>query len=246
MGVLMGVIWPRAAGAAASGLLAAALLACAAPPPPDPPSGSATAWGFLRLVPREGVTPRAPGAGSPYADPALRDVEFVDYSRPGFAVVYLEGTPSPGGLATLRIRDGQLRPYLEPEHAAVGVGGTLRVENASAATHVLSLPDADRVRRIEPGASVEVELTQAGAHALFVLDVPDEMGQIFVAPGRFAVASASGRFELRDLPPGRLRLGAWHPRFPPISRDLELAPGRALRIDLELGVGSIAEHGDDG
>ena len=240
-------IGPRLAAAAASWLAAVALLvACAGGPPPDPRDGSATAWGFLRLVPREGVTPRAAGGASPYGDPALRDVSFVDYSRPGFAVVYLEGTPSPGGLATLRIRDGRLRPYLDPAHAAVGIGGTLRVENASAATHVLSLPDADRVRRLAPGEAVEMELVQPGAQALFVLDLPEEMGQIFVAPGRFAVTSASGRFELRDLPPGRLRLGAWHPRFPPTSRDLELAPGRTLRVDLELGVGSIAEHGDDG
>lgn len=239
-------IGPRAVAAAASWLALVALLACAAGPPPDPPSGSATAWGFLRLVPREGVTPRAAGGASPYGDPALRDVSFVDYSRPGFAVVYLEGTPSPGGLATLRIRDGRLRPYLDPAHAAVGVGGTLRVENASAVAHVLSLPDADRVSRLAPGEAVEVALTQPGAHPLFVLDLPEERGQIFVAPGRFAVTSASGRFELRDVPPGRLRLGAWHPRFPPAARDLELVPGRALRVDLELGVGSIAEHGDDG
>ena len=242
----MGMLWPWAARAASPGLLTVALLGCAAAPPPDPPSGSATAWGFVRLVPREGVTPRAPGAASPYADLALRDVEFVDYSRPGFAVVYLEGTPSPGGLATLRIRDGQLHPYLDPEHTAVGVGGTLRVENASASAHVLSLPDVDQVRRVEPGEAFEIELGLAGAHALFLLDVPEEKGQIFVAPGRFAVAAANGRFELRDLPPGRLRVGAWHPRFPPTARDLELVPGRALRVDLELGVGSIAEHGDDG
>jgi hypothetical protein len=80
----MGVVLARARVAAArlvAGALpacaAAALLACAAAPPPDPASGRATAWGFLRLVPREGVTPRAAASVSPYADPALRDVEFV-------------------------------------------------------------------------------------------------------------------------------------------------------------------------
>jgi hypothetical protein len=242
----MGGVSPRVATAVASGLVAVALLACAALAPPDPPSGSATAWGFVRLVPREGVVPGSRGGASPYADPALRDVEFVDYSRPGFAVIYLEATPSPRGLATVRIRDGQIRPYLDPGHAAVGVGGTLRVENASGEAHVLSLPDADRVRRIAPGEAVEVELAEAGAHALFVLDVPEAAAEVFVAPGRFAIASPGGRFELRDLPPGRLRLDVWHPRFPPTSRDLELVSGRALRVDLELGVGSIAEHGDGG
>jgi hypothetical protein len=68
---------PACAAAALPACAAAALLACAAAPPPDPASGRATAWGFLRLVPREGVTPRAAASVSPYADPALRDVEFV-------------------------------------------------------------------------------------------------------------------------------------------------------------------------
>ncbi len=241
----MGVGSLRAPKAILSAVLGAALSACATGAPPDPPPGSATAWGFVRLVPRAGVTPRAPGAASPYADPALRDVEFVDYSRPGFAVVYLEGTHSPAGTASFHIRDGPLRPYLEPAHAAVGVGGTLQLTNSSARAHLLSLPDAELVRRLEPGEALEIELSEAGEHPVFLLDAPEELGRLFVAPGRFAVASEAGRFELRDLPPGRLRLRAWHPRFPPISRDLELAPGRAVRVDLEMGVGTLAERDRD-
>src|SRR5262245_47252933 len=154
------------------GVLAAALAACTTSAPPDPAPGRATAWGFVHLVPRAGVTPRAPGPTSPYAKPGLRDVEFVDYSRPGFAVVYLEGTPSPGGAASFQIRDGALRPYLEPAHAAVGAGGTLRVTNASARAHVLSLPEMDVVRRLEPGEAIEVELARGGEQPLFLLDVP--------------------------------------------------------------------------
>jgi hypothetical protein len=191
------------------------------------------------------VRPRAPGAASPYADPALRDVELVDYTRPGFAVIYLEGTPSPGGTASFQIRDGTLRPRLEPAHAAVGVGGRLRLTNASARAHVLSLPDAELVRRLGPGEALEIELPEAGEHPLFLLDAPEELGGLFVAPGRFAVASEAGRFELRGLPPGRVRLRAWHPRFPPIARELELASGRAVRVDLELGVGTLAESRRD-
>ncbi len=241
----MGVGSPRAPKAAVSAVLCAALTACATGSPPDPPAGSSTAWGFVRLVPREGVTPRAPGAASPYADPALRDVELVDYTRPGFAVIYLEGTPSPEGTASFQIRDGTLRPYLEPAHAAVGVGGTLRLTNASVRAHVLSFPDADLVRRLEPGEVLELLLPEPGEHPLFLLDEPEELGRLFVAPGRFAVASEAGRYELREISPGHLRLRAWHPRFPPISRDLELAPGRAERVDLELGVGTLAESGRD-
>src|SRR5262245_16708732 len=235
----------RRARSAFAWAILGALSACATGAPPDPPPGSATAWGFVRLIPREGVTPHAPGGSSPYADPALRDVEFVDYSRPGFAVVYAEGTPSPGGDASLEIRDGRLGPHLSPEHAAVGVGGSLRVRNLSARAHALSFPDADLVRQLEPGEALEVELAEAGEHQLYLLDLPAAAARLFVAPGRFTVASERGRFELRDLPPGRLRLHAWHPRFPPAARDLELAPGRAARVDLEMGVGALSgeDHG---
>ena len=236
---------PRRARCAIAWAVLGAFSACATGAPPDPPPGSATAWGFVRLVPRQGVTPHAPGSASPYADPALRDVEFVDYSRPGFAVVYLEGTPSPGGTASFSIRDGALRPYLEPSHAAVGAGGRLRIANASARAHVLSLPESDLVRRLDPGEAVEIALAEAGEQPLFLLDAPEELGRLFVAPGRYTVASETGRFELRELPPGRLILRAGHPRFPPISRELELAAGRAERVDLELGVGTLAEDRGD-
>lgn len=234
---MAGVATPRAALILALG---ATLSACAMATPPDPSPGRATVWGAVRLVPREGVTPVRPGGGSPYADPALRDVEFVDYSHAGFTVVYLDRTPSPRGRVLVRIRDGRMRPRLDPEQVAVGVGGTLRVVNESAAPHVLSLPQADRIERLEPGEELEIGLPEAGAQSLFLLDAPRVAARLFVAPGRFVVPSRVGRWELRDVEPGAHRLHAWHPRFPPLELPVELTPGRALRLDLELGVDALA------
>ncbi len=223
-------------------LLAAALaLGCASASPPAPGKGSA--WGFLRLVPREGVAPGAGAAGS-YGDRRLRDVEFVDYSRPGFAVVYAEGGPSPGGTALLEIRASRLHVVLEPRYAAVGRGGTLVVRNATAASHVLSCPAARVLQRIEPGAAAEIPLLEAGEQPVFVLDAAGSPGSgatVFAAPGPYAITSERGRFELADLDPGRVRLRAWHPRFPPSSRWLTVAPDTATRIDLELGVDRMDE-----
>jgi hypothetical protein len=50
------------------------------------------------------------------------------------------------------------------------------------------------------------------------------------------VVSSAGSFELPDLEPGRAHLRAWHPRFPPASAWIELAPGQSRRVDLELRV----------
>ena len=48
-------------------------LACAAGVPGAPAPGTSQAFGHVRLVPREGVTPGGQGGGS-YSDRRLRDV----------------------------------------------------------------------------------------------------------------------------------------------------------------------------
>jgi hypothetical protein len=252
---------PYSCARVAVGVAVALLLACASAAPPPPSPGTATAWGFVRLVPREGVTPPR-ASGSAYDQPGTRGVRLVDYGKPGFVVVYLEGAAAPdtstalasdtssalasGASATLRIRDGRLRPQLDPEHAALRAGGTLRVENATGARHSLSIPELGLLRSLGPGEALESVLAHAGEHSLFLLDVPEAQASLFVAPGRFAVAEPGGHFELRDLAPGRLRLKAWHPRFPPSERPLELGAGDVVRVDLELGVGTLGGAADGG
>lgn len=216
-------------------VVALLLLACAGvPDPPEP--GTAQVWGQLRLVPREGVTPGGPG-GASYGDRRLRDVEFVDYARPGFAVVYVQDKEPPGGLLELSIRAFRAGTRLEPAHGAVGAGGRIVVRNASPDAHVFSYPAAGLVQRLQPGESAELRVARAGEQGLFVLDVPDPGATVFAAPGAFDVVSASGRFALRNLRPGHRELRVWHPRFPPAVRHVELAPNASLEVDLELGVG---------
>lgn len=210
-------------------------LGCATPAT-TPAPGRSTASGSLRLIPREGVTPGGTG-GSPYADRSLRDVEFVDYAHPGFAVVYLDGRSAPGGSAELAIRASKLQTRLEPAELAVGVGGTLRVRNETEAPHILSFPAADRVQSLAPGESLELQVATAGAQSLFLLDVQGSESSVFVAPGPFAVVRADGRWEIRDVEPGRVRVIAWHVRFPRNAAWLELVPGGVAQLDLEVGVG---------
>jgi hypothetical protein len=214
--------------------LVPALLACASAPGPAP--GKSQAWGYLRLVPREGVTPGGRGPAS-YGDRRLRDVEFVDYSRPGFAVVYVEAEQAPQGDLAIAIRSSRVMTQLEPAHAAVGAAGRILVANETRAEHVLSYPAAGVVRRIQPGERVELDVARAGEQGLFLLDVPDAASTLFAAPGPFAVVSDAGLFELRDLEPGARQLRAWHPRFPDAQQPVELAPDGRLRVDFELGVG---------
>lgn len=215
---------------------AAALAACAGAPAPSAP-GRASAWGYVRLVPHEGLA--APSAGSAsYGDRRLADVALVDYSRPGFAVVYAEGAaPAPAGPPVrLAVRSGPLGPRLEPGHAALGAGGALEIANETGAARLVSCPAAGLVHRIEPGASVAIPVPRPGEWPVYLLDAAGEPARVFAAPGPWAVASDAGRFQLADLPPGRHRLVAWHPRFPPAAATVELASDSARRVDLELRV----------
>jgi hypothetical protein len=164
-------------------------------------------------------------------------VEFVDYARPGFAVVYVQDKEPPGGLLELSIRTFRVGTRIEPAHGALGAGGRIVVRNASPDAHVFSYPAAGLVRRLQPGESAELRVARAGEQGLFVLDVPDSGVTVFAAPGAFDVVSASGRFALMDLRPGHRELRVWHPRFPPAVRHVELAADASLEVDLEIGVG---------
>jgi hypothetical protein len=193
-------------------------------------------WGYVKLVPRDGVNvPRGSGA---YGDRRLSNAELVDYSRPGFVVVYVD-TPSPPSHSklSLSIQEGPIRPRLEPSRAAFAAGGTVRVENQSQTSRVISCPAAGLLQALPVGEFAEFRLTDPGEYEVFLLDTPGSSSMLFAAPGPFVVVPDSGRFALVDLPPGPGQLHTWHPRFPPTSHAIDLAVGELLRVDLEIGVG---------
>lgn len=221
-------------------LAAGLAIACASVPGP-PATGLGSFYGEVHLVPREGVTPQS-GGGS-YGDRRLRDVEFVDYAHPGFAVVYTDGA-SPGGRSRLAIRSEAARVRLEPDHAAVGAGGAIEVANDTSDAHVVSVPALGLLLGVDPGEAAEIALPDSGEFEVFVLDAAGAQALVFAAPGPFTVISRSGGYALEDLPPGRHRVGVWHPRFPPASRWADLAPDSVVRLDLDLGVQGLPAAGE--
>jgi hypothetical protein len=176
----------------------------------------------------------------------MAGVGLVDYSQPGFAVVWLDGAPHGAQGARVTIRANDFETRLEPPWTALAAGQTLELLNASPEAHTVSCPSLGIVQRVAPGESLKVPVPDAGGHALFLLDRPQVEGGVFAASGPFAVLTRSGRFELRDLAPGPAKLHAWHPRFPPVARSIDVVPDEALRVDLEMGVGRAQETSDAG
>jgi plastocyanin len=220
--------------------LGAVLLGACASAPPTPAPGRAAAFGYVKLVPREGVP--VSGGSHSYGDREFEGVSFVDYSKPGFAVVYADSPVRSGEAAALVIRAGTTHAVFDPPHAALGAGGTIRIANQSGEAHVVSCPGAGLVKPLATGESIEVVAATPGEWPVYLLDVAGEVARVFAAPGPYRVVSSSGRFEFTDLEPGRAQLRAWHPRFPPAETWVDLAAGSSVRVDLELRVGDHDEE----
>jgi hypothetical protein len=215
--------------------LAALAAGAASPPPAASEEAVGAVWGYVRLVPREGVA-EATGGAHAYGDRDVSGAQLVDYSTPGFAVVYAEGEPAADERASIAVVASPTGMRLEPAHAALGAGGKLSIANRSDAAHVLSCPRAGLVRSLAAGESIEVTLDAAGEWPVYLLDVPGERAQVFAAAGPYQVVSPAGRFELEDLPAGDVRVHAWHPRFPGASATTEVLADDEVRVDLELRV----------
>lgn len=216
--------------------------ACASGPGPPTP-GKATVWGHVQLVPPPGV-PHPKMSSASYGDRRFKDVESVDYGEVGFVVVYVDSPCEANGKVALGIRDSRFGLRIDPDRAAISVGGTLVVANDTEAPHVVSCPAADVLSELSPGSSIEIPVESAGGVRIFVLDVPGVEASVFVAPGSFSVASPSGRFELEDLPPGPIHIRAWHPRFPPDSLEIETSPNEIREVDLSITLQNLPKPGE--
>jgi hypothetical protein len=214
---------------------------------PAPAHGTGTLAGQLEV--RSPVADSSAGSGqSAYGDRRLRDAARVDYSRTGFAVVYLElaeaavWQPGPTTITRITLSDGPVHVRIDPDEVALRVGSRVAIRNASRDPHVVSIPGLGRVSPLEPDGVLEFEVDRSGDLALYLLDRPGVSARLFSAAGPFMRVADTGRFVLADLPPGMHRLHVWHSRLPPTSSLVELESDRIEWIDLVVGSPDL--HGD--
>lgn len=168
------------------------------------------------------------------------------------AVVYLTNPdaqpPSPTPVEKT-IRQENIR--FKPEFVIVPAGGTLRFENHDDEIHNIYSKAAEN--RFDTGAHVPrtvktVTLKNPGAVPIRCRTHSTMRGVIFVAPSEyFSPTNGQGRFEIRDLPPGRYRITAWHPRLSPQEQyegAEEIVVGSETRT-VELRLQARAEAGAD-
>jgi hypothetical protein len=225
----------RVASAAAAAVAAACLIGACASRPVAPAPGMAAVEGTVRLVPRDGA-PTHSATGGSYGDRRLRDVRLVDYSKPEASVVFLDDGSRPGGRVELAAESSIAGARLTPKMSVVGAGGEIAIANHTSEDVVVSLPSAEHVERIAPGAQWVVPADRAGPLEIYLLGA-EEPVRVWVSPGPWTRPDASGRYALTDLPPGHFTLRAWHPRLPSASAPVDLQAGATATVNFEIGVG---------
>lgn len=198
--------------------------------------GAGVVWGYVTLVPNAGVEPPTAMGGS-YGDRALRDVVLVDYTRPGFVVVYADDQRPSDARSRLAIRRIRTRVRMEPAESIAGIEGEIILTNETSSEHTVSDATAGVIRMLPPGAELRIVDPTPGLHRIRILGAAETGADVFVAPAHSIQVSESGRYELAGLSPGPHRIHAWHPRLPPTVRRIVLPPDRSLRLDLPIGVG---------
>jgi hypothetical protein len=231
---------PRLAAALLAATLATAA-GCATPPPADPEA--ATAWGYVRLVPK---VADAPTAGA-YGSRRVADTQRDDYSHTTYAVVFAPGQrEATGPPARFAIRNDASGLAIHPRFGASTRTRGALVVNETDEPRIVSVPSAGWMRRLEPGASAQIDGLASGETAVHLLghEPARNVSLLWVAEGAFTEVDASGRYVLRSLEPGPQLLRAWHPRMPPTSGiEVELVRGAVERADLDVTV-SIGADSD--
>ena len=203
---------------------AALFAACASAPTVAP--GRSAAFGYVRLVPREGVVPPCGGLAS-YGDREFEGVDFVDYSKPGFAVVVCGAQGAAGaqrsGDPALVIRDG-----------ATGAA-SIRPRGARGRRHHHGRNQSAATRRSRARGRSRAPARDGES----IADPTPRHGRVVALPARRRRAKrrASSRRPDRSAScrrpgatsfaisqPGRAQLRAWHPRFPPSLRRGSISP----------------------
>jgi plastocyanin len=159
---------------------------------------------------------------------------------PPAAAVWLEplGGAPPGaspaaGAAEVAQQGFQFRPGL----LVVPVGATVRFPNRDDAYHsIFSYSEAKRFdlgRYLGDDDPPAVTFDRPGLVRLFC-EIHEHMrGAILVVEAdRFTVSDPEGEFRLAGVPPGRYRLHVWIDPKRGLEREIEVAEGQTLRIDL--------------
>jgi plastocyanin len=152
-------------------------------------------------------------------------------------VVYLTGFAAPGAPATATL--GQRNERFEPKVLPIVAGQRVEFPNFDRLYHnVFSVSpvksfDLGQYKSSDPPRSVEFD--KPGLVPVFCNIHPHMISYVVVLENpSWAVTGPDGAFDLRGAPPGRVTLNAWLPGAQRVSREIALADGEDVQVDLDL------------
>ena len=152
-------------------------------------------------------------------------------------VVYVTGytEPAPRGEATLAQENQRFVPRLLPIVAGQSVSFPNRdriYHNVFSVSPTLSF-DLGQYKASDPPRVQTFD--KAGLVPVYCNIHPQMISYVIVLENRaFAVTKEDGSFELRGVRAGQVTLNAWLPGAARVTRELALAPGADVQVDLEL------------
>ena len=185
---------------------------------------------------------RAPGLGAAKAPagppPAVRGVVTVAGAKTNaWAVVTLESPAlkaAPALAEPLKIDQKGFR-FL-PHVTVIPTGSAVRFLNNDPEPHNVYSPEGRYNLGTWPtGDTKDYVFRKAGVYSQLCNIHPDMLAFVVVVDTPYyAVTDDAGNFVIRNVPPGKYTLVAWHEKKDGLEREVTVEPGKPLKIDLVL------------
>lgn len=205
--------------------------------------------GTVHAEPKAGAESAA-GAGGAYASKKYQFVPRVDYSQMHDFVVFIEGNvgtntaPATNVASVTTSRVAQKGAQFAPHILPVLAGTTVEWPNHDDIFHnVFSISDAKefdlglykdsppdkRVTFDKPGkVDVYCSIHANMSCVVLVLENP-----------YFATTDAAGKFTIKNVPPGKYQVKAWHERLPPDEQEIVVPETGAVKMDFTLTIKNL-------
>ncbi len=188
------------------------------------------------------MLPTGPAEAGEVAGRVTLGVEGTRLADLGPVVVFLEGEvgaaapPAPSRSYTIRQRNARF----DPDFLVVTAGQSVQMPNDDTIFHnVFSFSrHNDFDLGIYPaGKSRSVTFAKPGLVKIYCSIHESMSGGVLVVPSSwYAIASASGDYQIAGVPAGRYRLSVWNEKLPPATRTVQVKADGTLRADVALGV----------
>jgi plastocyanin len=123
-----------------------------------------------------------------------------------------------------------------PRVTVIQTGSTIRFRNSDKEPHNVYSPEGRYNLGTWPtGETRDYTFKKPGIYTQLCNLHPDMLAYVVVVDTpHFAVTDATGAFLIRNVPPGKYRLVAWHEKKDRLERDVEVIAGPPLELDLVI------------